>query len=341
MKAARLHQTRRIVVEEVPLPRPGPGEVLIGVRSVGICGTDLSVYRGDLPVPHPLVLGHEFAGIVAGVGPGVEGLKEGERVVAEASWGCGHCYYCAKGQSLHCLRKSSLGRTVDGAFAEFIKVPAQIVYRVSRQVPFDEGQATPTIASAIRGLDRTDMPPGAAVVILGPGHAGLLLLQLCKLRGAGTVIVAGTRELRLGLASKLGADAVVNTRTQNLREIVMGLTSGMGVDLAIEAAGVPATMRQAMSLTAPGGKVLFFGIFETPVDGFEAPSMYSKELTLVGSKGGFGAYPTTVQLLEERKLQIKPLLTHFVPLEGLAEALEMMDRKAPDTLRVVVKPGGI
>ena len=338
MKAARFYGPRDLRVEEVPIPEVAADWVLVQLHSVGICGTDLLVYRGELPVKPPITLGHECAGVIAAVGPEVRNVQLGDRVFVEASWGCGSCAYCLRGLSLHCTRKSSLGRTVDGAFAEYVAVPARVVYRIAEDVPFDDAQAASTVGSGIRALRHVRPAVGSRAAVVGSGHGGLVLMQLLRLAGAEWVAMAGSRQRRLSLARELGADLVVDGRSGKPVDAVMEATEGLGVDLAVDAGGTATSLDLAMQMAVCGGTVLLFGIFETPVNGFRAPDMYKKEITLVGSKGGFGAYDATGRLLARRQLKIQPLISHILPLEGVAEGFRLMDEKAPDALRIVIHP---
>lgn len=338
MKAARFHGPRDLRIEDVPIPEVLGDQVLVQMHSVGICGTDLLVYRGELPVRPPVTVGHECAGVVAEVGPRVQRVRVGDRVFVEASWGCGSCEYCRKGMSLHCSRKSSLGRTVDGAFAEYVAVPEQVVYPIATNVPFDDAQASSTIGSGLRALRRIGSTVGCSAAVVGSGHAGLVLLQMLRLAGVGWIAVAGSRERRLALARELGADLVVDGRSATALGTVRDATEGLGVDLVAEAGGTASSLDLAMQMAAYGGTVLLFGIFETPADGFRAQDMYRKELLLVGSKGGFGAYEATARLLARRELQLQPLISHVLPLEGVVDGFRLMDEKAPDALRIVIHP---
>ncbi len=339
MKAARLHGPRDLRIEEVPIPEIAGDQLLVQMHSIGICGTDLSVYRGDLEVKGPITLGHECAGVVTAVGPDVRKIRPGDRVYVEASWGCGSCVFCRRGLDLHCTHKSSLGRTVDGAFAEYVAAPERAVYSLADHVPFDDAQSTPTIGSALRALRHARPAVGDTAAVVGSGHAGLILLQLLRLSGVNWLALVGSREKRLALARELGADLVVESRSSNvLRTVLEATSNGLGVDLAVDAAGTAASLDLAMQMAICGGSVLLFGVFESPIDHFRAQDMYKKEIRLIGSKGGFGSYEAVMQLLARQVLRIQPLISHTLPLEGLGEGFRMMDEKAPDALRIVIHP---
>ncbi len=340
MKAARLHGPRDLRVEDVPIPEIRAGWVLVEMHSIGICGTDLSVYCGDVAVRHPVILGHECAGVVVEVGPGVQDLKAGDRVFVEASWGCGDCAYCRRDLSVHCLRRSSLGRTVDGAFAEYLAVPAGVAHRMAEHVPFDDAQSSSTIACAIRAMAHVRPVPGSTAAVVGSGHAGLILQQMLRIAGVGWIAMAGSREKRLALARELGADLVVEGRSPEALRAVQSATDGLGVDLSADAAATAASLDLTMQLASLGGTVLLFGIFEGPIDHFRGQDMYRKEISLIGSRGGFGACDATARLLGRGAFRVGPLISHTFPLEGIVEGFRLMDEKAPDALRIVIHPKG-
>ncbi|MCZ7568389.1 MAG: alcohol dehydrogenase catalytic domain-containing protein [Ardenticatenaceae bacterium] len=338
MKAAILRAPFDLRIEEVPVPTVGTHDVLIAPRSVGICGTDISVYKGEFSIARPLVLGHELAGVVTEVGSEVARLKVGDRVTVEPSWGCEQCLYCQKGWTLHCMKKSSMGRTVDGALAEFVRVPERVVYQIGDEVAFDEAQATSTIASALRAMSRLGPWLGTSTAVLGSGHGGLILLQLCRLAGVRTVVVVGgSREHRLRVAEQLGADLTVRAGSPRSVDTVLGATGGLGVDSAIEASGVPDSVILAMELVRRGGTVMLFGIYEVPAETFPLADMYNKELTLIGSKGGFENYPHAIALLNARKIQLAPLISHNLPLDEVGTGIRIVSGRDDNALRVVIK----
>jgi len=321
------------------VPEVAGDQVLVQMHSVGICGTDLLVYRGDLQVRPGTILGHECAGVVATTGLDVRRHRHGDRVFVEASWGCGDCAYCRRGLILHCAQKAALGRTADGAFAEYVVVPERVVHSIAENVSFDDAQASSTIGSAIRALGHVRPTIADTAAVVGSGHAGLILMQLLRLSGPQWVAMVGTREKRLELAMELGADLVVDARAGNPVEKILQATGGLGVDLVGEAAATGSSLDLSMQIATCGGTVLVFGIYEHSVEGFRAPDLYGKEIRLIGSKGGFGAFGATSQLLSCGVLKIEPLISHILPLEGVVEGFRLMDEKAPDALRIVIHPG--
>lgn len=338
MLAVTLQQPRQLHIGPVPDPPVAHDEVLLRVKATGICGTDLLVYQGKYASPFPLVLGHEFAGVVEQVGAGVKGLQRDDRVTAEASWGCGICPPCKQGETDLCAARISLGRTRNGSFAEYLSVPARVIHVLPPEVSFEQGQAIATVASAVRAVRRGRPGFGERVAVLGPGMAGLILLQLAVLNGAMQVVVFGTRDWRLKLAQSLGATEVVNVRHEGWMEQARELTAGRGFDLVFEAAGNPKALDQALQVVRNGGRVVAFSVLEGPMDQFPAHLLYSKEVTVLGSRGASGGYQLAIDLLHRGLLRLEPLVSHRLPLNEAEKGFALTERREEGVLRVVFTP---
>ena len=328
MNAAVTERAGFMRVVELPAPHPGPGEVIVRVRSVGICGTDVQVHRGELEARLPVVLGHEYAGEVAEVGADVTQVVCGDRVAGAGGWPCDECALCRGRRPGLCSRRRILGRSVQGAFAEYVAVPASTLYRLSPNVSFVAAQAMVTLATAYHALARLGDVRDRAVALIGPGHAGLILLQVLREAGAGPVTVVGTRKDRLARALAFGADAVVAAGAA---------TANGAFDLVVEAAGTPSAICAAVSLARPGGTLLVYGITKEPVDGFPADQLYHKELNVLGSRGAAGAYPIALRALEHRRIRVEPLVTHRFPLVEAPRAIELAMGREENVLRVVLE----
>lgn len=333
MTAAVMAEPHRVRLAAVPTPRPGAGEALVRVRAVGVCGTDVQVYRGELSAAVPMVLGHEYAGEVAEVGPGVTPHAVGDRVAGAGGWACGTCEGCRR--SAPCQDRRSLGRNVQGAFAEYVLVPAATLYRLPPGVTFVAGQATVTLATAYRALARLGDVGGREIALIGPGHAGLILLQVLRAAGAAGVTVIGTRPARLERARALGASATVRAAPAGGD----GTDAPDGAfDVVVEAAGTPSAVRLAVRLARPGGTVVVYGITKAPVDGFPADQLYHKELHLLGSRGATGGYPRALEALESGGIQVEPLVTHRLPLADAPLAMALAVDRKDEVLRIVLEP---
>lgn len=336
MQAARVHKPGKIVIENVPVPEISGQEVLIKVHRAGICGTDVSVVQGKLSANLPVTLGHEFCGTVARVGKDLQtDYKEGDPVVSGGGWGCGTCTLCAQGKGLYCKNRLSLGRSVDGCMAEFVKVDARVVHRLPENVSFDEGQNVVNIACSVRAFKKVPLLLGKTVAVFGPGNAGLIMLQLLKMAGAYKAVMVGTRDFRLELAKQFGADLVVNVKNEDPAKTILDWCPE-GVDLALEASGKAKVLEDCIDVLKPGGSIVVFGIFSDRLSDFDPSFLYHKEPVIYGSKGAAGAFKQAIQLLEEKKLQILPMITHRFPLKETAAAFKVFEDKVPDALRIII-----
>jgi 2-desacetyl-2-hydroxyethyl bacteriochlorophyllide A dehydrogenase len=336
MKASILMAPGKLELRDVPDPQISDGQVLVKVSCVGICGTDVSVYRGSIPVRPNLILGHEYCGEVAEVGKGVSRYKAGDYVASAASWGCGGCAWCERGEPSFCEALNSLARTIDGSLAEYIVVPATMLYRMDRSVTPIEGQGVVGVATGLRAVTRAGIGMGDRVLIIGPGYGGLILLQLCNLAGVRTGIV-GTREARLALARQVGAAFTENIKENpEWEKAILQKEAPRGFDVVIEAAGTVSALLSAERMVKKGGTILEFGTSFDIVNGLPQKDFYYKEISIIGTKGGYGFYHTAVELLNRHTLKIAPLITHQYPLGKTSEAFEVMDKRLDNVLRAAV-----
>jgi L-iditol 2-dehydrogenase len=338
MKAARVHEPGKILIEEVPIPEPGPGEVLIKVHRVGLCGTDVGIKNGYVSAKFPVTLGHEFSGTIAALGTRCRGgLKEGEPVTAAGGWGCGKCELCKTGRAVYCRNRASLGRTVAGCMAEFVKVDQGVVYPLPPSVSFDEGQNMLNIACVLRAFKKVPLQLGKTVAVFGPGNAGLIMLQVLKMAGAYEAVMVGTRNFRLEMAKSFGATHAVNVRRESAVETITGWYPD-GVDIVAEAAGSTSALQDCFGVLKSGGSMVVFGMFGERMKEFDPSFLYHKEPIIYGSKGGAGSYQEAIQVLEEKRLEIVSMITHRFPLDETAEAFRTFEEKVPDALRIVIEP---
>lgn len=322
-------------LREVPVPQAEPGTVIVQVKAVGICGSDVPILEGIRPVPYPLIPGHEFAGVIAEVGPGVTDWRVGDRVTAGLVIGCGECLYCRRGQEELCDNLKEIGIHVDGAYAEYVRVPAVNLHRLPAELSFYQGASVDPIASSYHGLRRLNLRPEDTVVIFGDGPIGLYALQVVRARGVEKVMLVGHHDNRLEVAAGFGA-TVVNSHRQEPVEAVARFTNGHMADLVVEATGAAGVMPAVLSSTAKGGTVLLLGIFhhEAPLN--PAP-IIRHELQVVGSlcysKEAFAA---SLELLRRGCVRIDSIVTHVFPLEEIGRALELLKRR--EAIKVILEP---
>lgn len=340
MKAAVFHGSGRpLEVTEVETPAPELGEALVRVAGCGICHTDLHYLDHGVSTfkPPPLILGHEAAGVVESVGDGVAEAAPGDRVLIPAVLSCGRCAYCRAGRENLCERLVMLGNNVDGAYAEFVCVPADQIVSVPDSLPLEracviaDAVSTPFHAVKNRGRVR----PGDTVAVVGCGGVGLNVVQCARVAG-GRVIAIDPSEDRRARALELGAELTLNPEeVDRLDKHVRRLTGG-GVDVAFEAVGRPETIRAALSVLRKGGRACVIGYSMEAVSLSAARLMYY-ELELVGSLGcGGGHYPEILALVEAGRLQLEPIVSGTLPLSEIEEGFARL--RAGEGVRWVVAP---
>ena len=339
MKAVILTENKKMNIIDIPIPKINDLEVLVKVFCVGICGTDVAVYQGHYPSKENVILGHEFCGKVVKVGSKVKDFREDDYVTSEASWGCGTCYWCKRTQPSYCISSNALGRSVDGALSEFIKVPCKLLHKISRKISNIGGQGVVSVATGLHAINRTGIKVGDSVLIVGPGYNGLIQAQLSKQAGAIIVGVVGANNdiSRLQLAKKLGADFTVNIEDNpNWKSSLLNGHEKMGFDVLIEASGTVGGLLSCVDLVKKGGTIIEFGTSAKMINNLPQGLFYSKEITIKGSKGGYGFYPKAIELIELGKINVESLVTHKFTLKETPKAFKMIDGRMDDILRAVI-----
>jgi D-arabinitol dehydrogenase (NADP+) len=339
MKAAVVTRPGTVLVREVPDLQPGPGDVLIKVTSAGVCGTDVHIVTGrHAQVTLPLVPGHEIAGHVESVGEGVHDLAVGQAVAVDPVIACGTCHFCRRGLRNHCLRFGAIGVTQPGGFARYVNAPAVNTYPVG-DLPLDEAVFAEPLGCILWGLKRLDPPLASPALLFGAGPIGLLLLQGLLVKGVATVAVVDPVERRLQIAGQLGASLTL-TPGPELNGLLRN-AAPFGFDVVAEATGNPAVVEGMLTYAAPGGKILIFGVSpeeaRVPVSPYD---VYAKDLSIIGSFSLAGTFPEALTLLASGRIKTAPLVSHRLPLEGLAEFLTRDRRDArQDSVKVLIDPG--
>ncbi len=319
-----------VELREVPEPTPGPGEVLIEVKAASVCGSDVHIYHDRHPYWPPMVLGHEFAGVVAAVGPGVQDYRPGDRVVSETSTGaCGRCFLCRTGNRQICAHKRAPGIGRDGAFAPYLVMPAELLHRIPDQLSFEEASATEPTAVAVHAVvERAAVQPGDRVVVLGPGPIGLLCLQVAQACGAQWVAVVGTArsaQRRLPVARQLGGIPIELGREDPVAR-VMALTDGEGADVVLETSGAPAAIALAPHLVRRMGRVCEVGVSGRPEVSFPWDLALFKGVDMRFSfSSTHRSWITALRLLAEGRVRTAPLLDVRLPLARWQEAFAAVE----------------
>ena len=340
MKAAVFEQVGVIKVKDVPVPEIGAGEVLIKVKNTGICGTDWSIYNGWYSADKlPMIPGHEFSGVIAKVGEGVSGLKEGDRVTADINMSCGNCFYCIRGDQLLCDNFTQLGIHTDGTFAEYVKAPALNVHILPDNLSFEEGAFIEPVSCVIHAAKALNARQGSSFAVIGDG-LGVLHARMAVLRALAPVIIFGNNHKRLEIAKEMGADYAFHIdEIDDPVEEVMKLTEERGADYVIEAVGKTATYEQAFAMLRRGGTLSSFGITEEQDTMSIRPFEFVLgEKKITGSCAGIGSdWPEAITLLSNGRINPRPLFSMKVPLEDLEWALHEL-RKDPSLFKIFVSP---
>jgi len=339
VKAAVWYGGKDIRIEDLPKPEIKEDEVLVKVKAAGICGSELHAYEGisERRKP-PLVMGHEFAGEVAGVGRRVEGFQKGDRIVIEPITRCGICEQCQRGRGNICRNVKLLGLHVNGAFAEYVPAPARNCYKLPDNVSFEEASTVEPLAVAVHAANRTPIKLGDNVVVVGAGVIGLMALQVARLMGANKVFVTDIVDYRLNFAKKLGTDKIINSKVEEPVKKVMELTGTKGADVVLEAVGIQSTVQQAISMVGIGGRITVIGMLEKvmPIGMLD---IVVKELDLKGSYGYVSdEFKAALDLISGRKVDVKSLVTNVLPLSDTAQGFELLHKKVDGVVKVVLKP---
>ena len=318
MKALVWEGPYKMKLKEVEKPRPRVGEVLIRTKSVGVCGSDLEIYTGGFtPAKAPLILGHEACGVVEKVTDGVDNIRVGERVVIDPGIFCGRCEFCRKGSYWQCDHRDILGmQTHNGAYAGYFVMPGMSCYAIPADMDWDEAALIDILADPLHAMNMIPLRIGETVAVFGPGPGGICFVQLAKIAGASTVILIGTREERLELGRRLGADITINIKKENAFDEILRITHGRGVDVGIEASGSIQALADTLKVTRKQGRVMVFGIYSENAS-LDMQDMHRRELTIFGSSGCPWSMPTAINLIAENKIEVKPMITHRVNLEEL------------------------
>ncbi len=323
-----------VSLKDVPIPKISPYEVLIEVRAVGICGSDVRIYNEVIPGRKKIVIGHELSGEIVDCGEKVDRFKKGERVVTEICIGCAICQYCKKGLINLCDKLEEIGITVDGGMAEFVSSPARNVHLIPGNISFEEATLADPLACTIRGLEMVSVRPESWVTVLGPGAIGLLAVQVAKKILRAKVIVTGTREDRLALAKHFGADYVVNVNDSDPVECILEITEG-GADFSFEAAGSTVALENAFFSTKRNGSVVSMTVHKRVNINMEP--VIRNELKVFGSICyNYKEFDQSLDLIQKEKVHVKKFTENIFSLKEVDKAFDfLISRKG---VKVILKP---
>lgn len=348
MRALVLLGPGRFEIREVPVPEPGPGQVLARVRAVSICGTDAHLVRGDYPgfwpPSFPFIPGHEWSGDIVALGPGAEryGWKAGDRVAGTSHDACGVCQKCVEGQYNLCENYGvpglhrQYGHNAQGADAAYVVHGVKAVFPLPSRLGYAEGAVIDPASIALHVANRGGVRPGDTVAVTGAGAIGLLAGDAALARGAARVIVLETNPLRLGMAGVRGFETVDSGIADPAAE-VRAMTGGRGVDVVLECAGVPATIGLAVAMLRRGGRCAAVGI---PTQGVEIgmQRVVLDELEIVGCRASAGEMRRVMPLVEQGRMRVRDIITHHFALEDYGRALATFNDPASGAIKIIVEP---
>ena len=339
MKATYFLGNETFEVREVPIPKAKPGTVVVKNYACGVCGTDVHIYHGEpgsADVNPPVVLGHEYSGVITEVGEGVNGLKVGDHVTIDPNIYCGECEYCRNGKKQMCPSMQAVGVTMDGGFAEYSVVPASQALVLDPEVPLEYGAMSEPLACCIHGIDLAQIKLGDTVCVVGGGAIGMLLLQLARLSGASKVVVSEPNEGRRQKALELGADLCINPLEEGYYEKYLEFIGGEGADVVIECAGNRAAVNSAFKFAKRGAMILLFSVPSVGAT-YDLPLMdvFKKELTIRGTFVNPDTHLRAVQLINSGRIKIAPIITHTFTRDQIPEAIDM--QVSAESIKVIVK----
>ena len=327
-------------VREITVSELKGHEVLVKVMAAGICGTDVHIYhggKGSADVTPPVVLGHEFSGIVEAVGEDVEIVKPGDHVTVDPNIYCGKCRPCRMGRKQNCEHLYALGVNTNGGFAEYCLCPDTQCFRLNPEIPFDAGAMAEPLACAIHGIDRIAIREGESVLVIGGGTIGLIMVQLAKLAGAGTIVLSEPTPLKRELGIELGADYAFDPNERNINDFLQENLNIPYVDAVIECVGIHNTVEQAFAAAGRGTRILLFSV--PKVDATYNVSLfdiYSKELTVMGSIINPDTHLRAVNLINGGRIRFDKIISHQFGLSDLESAI--LKQMSGESIKVVLHP---
>lgn len=316
-----------LVLKEVPTPRPGPNDVLIRVQRVGLCGTDSHIYSWNAwaagRLKPPVTIGHEFAGIIEELGQDVSGLKVGEKVTAEGHIACGTCVQCRTGNAHICRSVKIIGVDIDGAFADFIAMPATNVWRIDPEIPIDIAAIHDPLGNAFHTVMSADVR-GRSVLVTGCGPIGLFCLGIAKASGASRIFASEVQPGRMELASLMGAHHVISPAGADIEGFIRAQTDGLGVDVLLEMSGHPRAIRDGLRCVRDGGEVCLLGLPDEEVSINVSRDVIFKGITIKGIIGRrmFSTWYSMRAYLRAKLFDPTPVITHRFGIGQFEEAME-------------------
>lgn len=343
MKSLVLEKYNEFKILETKLPELKPGWVLIKVEACGICGSDVHGMDGSTGRRQPpVVMGHEASGTIHEIAPEVSGWTIGDRVTFDSTISCGECYYCQKGDINLCENRRVLGVSCneyrqDGAFAEFVAVPAHILYAIPENISFEQAAMIEAVSIAVHATAISTIQANDTAVVIGCGMIGVLCIQALKAAGCGKVIAIDQVDEKLELGAKLGADLTMSSSDPELIRKVLSETNNRGADITFEAVGIEPTVNLAIDCTRKGGTVTLIGNLAPEVK-FPLQKVVTRQLKLQGSCASAGEYPLCLEWIASGKIKVNALISKVAPLTDGNEWFHRLYNKEAGLMKVILKP---
>jgi L-iditol 2-dehydrogenase len=343
MKALLLTEYKKLTVVEMPTPDIGDEDVLVRVRACGICGSDIHGYDGSTGrrIP-PLVMGHEAAGVIDRTGRAVQRFKAGDRVTFDSTVSCGTCEFCRRGHINLCDNRTVLGVSCGdyrrhGAFAEYVAVPARILYKLPDTLPFERAALIEAVSIAVHAVSRHLPGPDESVVVVGAGMIGVLIIQVLKEKGCRNIIAIDLDPQKLELAQRMGATRTLNPRDADVPAAVRELTGGKGADASFEVVGHGDTVLTAIRCLRKGGTVVLVGNLSPKVE-LPLQEVVSREISVLGSCASNGEIPECIELLARGAVNVDPIISLKAPLDDAPELFARLYGGDKNLMKVIIQP---
>lgn len=343
MKALVLEKYNEFVLRKTDIPELKPGWVLIQVKACGICGSDVHGMDGSTGRRQPpVIMGHEASGIIHQIAPNVDGWNVGDRVTFDSTISCGECFYCKRGNINLCDNRRVLGVSCNeyrqnGAFAEYMAVPANILYAIPQNISFEQAAMIEAVSVAVHATAISSVQANDTAVVIGCGMIGLLCIQALKAAGCRKVIAIDQIDEKLELACQLGADMTINSNNPEVINLVLSETENRGADLVFEVVGIEPTVNLAIDCTRKGGTVTLVGNLSSEVK-FPLQKVVTRQIKVQGSCASAGEYPLCLELIASGQIKVEPLISKIVPLEEGNEWFQRLYNKEAGLMKVILKP---
>jgi L-iditol 2-dehydrogenase len=339
MRALVYEGAWQMPLREIENPAPESREVVVAVKAVGICGSDVHGYTGSTGRRYPgIAMGHEFSGTISAIGPNVGEYQVGDEVIVDPILTCGACAMCRAGRTNVCLNRTMIGMHQHGAYAEAVRVPQRQLHRKPAGLSWERASLIEPLSVALHAVNQTPFLVGERVAIIGTGPIGLLALLVARLKGAGTIIVTDRSAHRLDLARQLGADVVVDVAEQDPIAAVQAATGGRGADAAIEAVGIAPTVQQALAVTRIGGNITWIGN-SAPEVSLNMQHVVTREIAIRGVYAFTSAeFDQSIGLLASGRLNVDPLIERIAPLADGPQLIHDLAKGTLDAVKVVLTP---